>query len=276
MIGSGFPDNRSGFAGSGSVPVRRVLDKLDSCLAAKKYDEAERHLKYWLREAEASGDAAARLTVLNELMGFMRKQGRGDEAKEYAFNAVEYPGDEIGRDTVFYATTLLNAATVFKSFGEPERAITLYEQCFSVYKAQLDADDLRFAGLYNNMGLALADVGRFEEARNCYENAIRIQDGEGIATALDRAITYLNLCDLETEISDRSEDVTDGIDNTDKIDLFIEKAYGLISDQTVPRDAYYAFVCEKCAPVFGYYGFFLYKQQLEKEAEAINERYRTV
>ena len=38
------------------------------------------------------------------------------------------------------------------------------------------------------------------------------------------------------------------------------------------RDGYYAFVCEKCASVFGYYGRFFYDGELRARARGIYER----
>ena len=38
------------------------------------------------------------------------------------------------------------------------------------------------------------------------------------------------------------------------------------------RDGYYAFVCEKCASVFGYYGRFFYEKELTERARRIYER----
>ena len=40
----------------------------------------------------------------------------------------------------------------------------------------------------------------------------------------------------------------------------------------IPRDGYYAFVCEKCAPAFDYYGYFADAEEAAKKAESIYER----
>ena len=45
-----------------------------------------------------------------------------------------------------------------------------------------------------------------------------------------------------------------------------------IFDNHEKRDGYYAFVCEKCASVFGYFGYFVYEKELEKRARDIYER----
>ena len=50
------------------------------------------------------------------------------------------------------------------------------------------------------------------------------------------------------------------------------KAEKLLYTESLPRDGYYAFVCEKCAPVFAYYGYFLTEQELHRRAGEIYER----
>lgn len=243
------------------VRIDRVLERLDSYLASKEYGKAEDHLKYWLSDAEGTGDKYAYLTIVNELMGFYRRGGNEDEALRYAALGVErYASDGDISGTVFYATTCLNAATVFNAFGMPEKALDLYRKCLSVYSEKLEPDDLKFAGLYNNMGLAEAASGNVPGARELFEKAVALQEPYGNSTALDRAVTLLNICDI--------------CDSDDEIDPLIEKAYALINDPEVPRDAYYAFVCEKCAPVFGGYGYFIYKNKLTEETEKINASYK--
>ena len=82
---------------------------------------------------------------------------------------------------------------------------------------------------------------------------------------LEEAITYLNIVDVnhakydEDEAEKKSEDL-------------IEKAYSLLKNSDAPKDGYYAFVCEKCAPVFSYYGYFLYANDLKRTSEEIYER----
>ena len=46
----------------------------------------------------------------------------------------------------------------------------------------------------------------------------------------------------------------------------------MMNTESLPRDGYYAFVCEKCAPVFGYYGYFLTERELNRRAREIHER----
>jgi hypothetical protein len=57
-----------------------------------------------------------------------------------------------------------------------------------------------------------------------------------------------------------------------KTQELLDRAYALITDKDLKRDGYYAFVCEKCAPPFSYYGYFLAANELKNTAEEIYER----
>ena len=133
-----------------------------------------------------------------------------------------------------------------------------------IYEKELQSDDSRLGGLYNNLGLTLTDLKRFDEAEEYYNKAINVMSNNKNGE-LEIAITYLNLCDLnEAKLgSEQSEKI---------IDEYIEKAYELLNRDYLPRNGYYAFVCEKCAPTFGYFGRFLYQKELSDRARCIYER----
>ena len=52
----------------------------------------------------------------------------------------------------------------------------------------------------------------------------------------------------------------------------LEKAQVLLDLPALARDGNYAFVCGKCASVFGYYGWFLYAEELRRRADEIYGR----
>ena len=54
----------------------------------------------------------------------------------------------------------------------------------------------------------------------------------------------------------------------------MDQAYELLDQSKAPRDGYYAFVCEKCAPAFSWYGFFLQAEELQKRADEIYSKNR--
>ena len=244
-----------------SIPVRRVLDKLDEYFAKDDAARAERHLKYWLAEARENRDDRGALTVLNELVGLYRKNEREADALDAAERAIRL-AEAIGLEgSVTMGTTLLNAATAYKVFDQPVKALTLYEQARELYEAHLPPADERLAGLYNNMAVTLTALQRYSEARDLYEAALAIISRTEGGKA-DEAVTYLNMADLIG--------AEQGVEDGDAaIRACLDKAEALLNDASLPRDGYYAFVCEKCAPTFEYYGYYFTAKELEKRAREI-------
>ena len=83
--------------------------------------------------------------------------------------------------------------------------------------------------------------------------------------ALEQAITYLNMANA-------AEDEKGLLDASETIDAYLETAQTLLNTPSVPRDGYYAFVCEKCAPTFEYYGWFAAANELNERARGLYER----
>jgi hypothetical protein len=54
-----------------------------------------------------------------------------------------------------------------------------------------------------------------------------------------------------------------------EIERLLDTALDLLDTPSLPRDGYYAFVCEKCAPAFGHHGYFLADEDLRTRANDI-------
>lgn len=245
------------------IQTQRVLEKLDEHLGRNDYASAEKHLLYWLSEARVVGDNRCQLLLLNELAGLYRKLTREEDATRTVGELLQLISLMGIENNIGAATTYINCATVYKAFGKAREALPLFEKARSVYEKELEPDDKRFGGLYNNMALALVDLERYREAYELYEKAIAVMelsdDGD-----LEVAITYLNIASAkETELG--------AIECEAEVRDYIEKAMKIF-DEHEERDGYYAFVCEKCASVFGYFGYFLYEKDLSKRARDIYER----
>ena len=195
------------------VPVGRIMDKLREYEDRNDWPAVERHLKYWLAEAEANRDERGQLMLHNELMGYYRKQGKKDEAFSHAEKADYLVKKLEMEDTVTAGTTWVNAGTVREAFGDPVGGLEFFERARANYEKNLPDNDGRLGGLYNNMALS-------EES----------------------------------------------------VEEYLETAEKLLNTESLPRNGYYAFVCEKCAPVFGHYGWFAAEAELKRRAEEINDR----
>lgn len=246
------------------VPQQRILEKLDDYMSRRDYAGAERHLLYWLQEAELGGDRRGELVVCNELIGHYRKTGVRDKALLFAdralalLDALDFDG------TVSAGTTYVNAATACSAFGENERALGLFEKARAVYESLPQTQKHLLGGLYNNMALVCAALGRYGEAFALYDKALAAM-AEVPGGVLEQAITCLNMADAVA--GEQGLEAGEG-----RIFALLDRAETLLQDPAVPHNGYYAFVCEKCAPSFAYYGYFLTAEQLREEAKAIYER----
>ena len=246
------------------IPTRRILEKLDEYLSRNDYLSAEQLLSYWSKEADDKNDMVGKLTVLNEQIGLYRKMNREPEGLQAIKEALALADTLQMENTVTLGTTLINAATGYKAFGMAETALPLYQKAKEIYEAVLSPTDTRLGGLYNNMAVTVMELGGYREAEELFGRAIKIMSEQEQGEA-DMAMTYCNLADLvAAEVGT--------VEGEKQIGAYLRKAEQLLDTDTLPRDGYYAFVCEKCAPTFGYYGYFLTEQKLSTQAREIYER----
>ena len=252
--------------GNACISIERILARLDEYLNKNDYASAEKHLVYWRDEAQKNSDSRTEILVLNELMGLYRKLGKRSEALSCVDSALSKI-EQLGIETqVGSATSFLNCATVYKAFGMAEQGLPLFGKAREIYEKELDENDSRLGGLYNNMALTLVDLGRFSDADELYRRAISVMN-KNENGALSVAITYLNMASAaEAEYGLVDADL--------QIQEYLSKAEKLLKDYR-QRDGYYAFVCEKCASVFEYYGHFIYARELEDRARRIYENERS-
>lgn len=245
------------------IDARRFIDKLDAYFAKNDYDGAGRHLEYWYAEAAAGNDLRGRFTVLNEMLGYYRKTAQKEKALAAADEIAEVIRGLGMEDSVSSATVYLNIGTVYKAFSMPEAALPFFERALDIYGSSLDPYDVRYGGLYNNFALALVDLCRFDEAFDYYNAALRVITGKK-GTEPDIAVTYLNMASAaEAQL---------GLEQAESdIEKYLDQAEKYLDCETAERNAYYAFVCDKCAPVFSYYGRFLYAEELKKRSVKIYE-----
>lgn len=243
------------------IPKDRVLEKLDFFLKIKDYQGAKRLLNYWLSEAEYIGDSHGKLLIENELMGLLRKLGEKEQALKFAKSALNQIIKMGIENNIGAATTYINSATVFKAFDMAKDALPLYEKAKIIYERNLPVNDERLGGLYNNMGLAMVDLKRFSEAQELYSKALSVMMAVPEKEP-EMAITYLNMATAaETEV---------GLNEAqNKINELVKKAIACMEAGKNRTDGNYAFVCEKCASVFGYYGYKTYASELNERSRRI-------
>ena len=270
------------------VPQRRIIDKMDEYMSRRDYNGAERHLLYWLEEAKLGGDLQGQLMLRNELVGHYRKTGQKEPAMESAAKALDLLRELDMENTITAGTTYVNIATACGAFGDHERAIRLFEKARAAYESSSQTETQLLGGLYNNMALTCTELGRCEEALALYEKAADLMgcvpDGE-----LEQAITYLNMAntvEAQLGLEAGEQRINDLVERAEELleakgEELLGKGEAAITDGTDLRAmkqeerarlGYYAFVCEKCAPTFAYYGYFITAESLTERSEELVRR----
>lgn len=246
------------------VPQRRIVEKVDEYMSRRDYPAVERHLNYWLEEARLGGDLQGELTVRNEFIGHYRKVADREKAFENIDAALHLLKELDLEKSRSGAVTFINAGTACNAFDENERALELFEKAKNIIEPDPESDPSVLGGLYNNMGLAHVSLGNYRKACDLYERAMQAMEKVPNG-CLEQAITLLNIANAkEYELGPEAAE--------EEISVLCGRAFELLGKEDTPRDGYYAFVCEKCAPTFSYYGFFADSAELKKRAEQIYER----
>ena len=261
------------------IPQQRIIEKLDDYMSRRDYAGAERHLQFWLSEAVALGDRRGELMVRNELVGHYRKTGNKEQALANGDAALELLDELNFGETISAGTTYTNVATACNAFGENERSLELFRKAAALYEGSPHTAPSLLGGLYNNTALTCIALGRFDEADELYQKALAVmasvENGQ-----LEQAITYLNMADaavartgaaLAAAGGNAAEALQDPTCEQ-AVETYLDTALALLDTPSIPRDGYYAFVCEKCAPTFAFYGYFLTDADLKERARSIYER----
>ena len=271
------------------VPQQRIIDKMNEYMSRRDYNGAQRHLLYWLEEAKLGNDLRGELMLRNELVGHYRKTAQKGPAMDSAERAAELLAILDMEDTISAGTTYVNIATAYNAFGEYGRSMEMFRKARAAYEGSAYTEPQLLGGLYNNMALTCTALKRYEEALELYEKALcvmaEVPDGE-----LEQAITYLNMantveaqsgmeegesriCELVEKAEDLIEEKSEELLGKDDALLAVQPGDGptayFLSREMRSRLGYYAFVCEKCAPSFSYYGYFLAAEKLKDRSDRL-------
>ena len=241
-----------------SLDVPEIISRLDGLYNSGREAEAESFLETQREKAVQVGDWRGELSILSELLGQYRRSMKCDRAADAIDSALDIIKEHHMGSTVSGATVLLNAATTLKCFGRSSEAVPIFRHVSRVFSDKLDPTDYRFAGLYNNMALACADVGDISGAERLFALAMNImkkqKNGEN-----ELAVTLCNMAEMYDRLDAEDE----------RIGQCLERAWEYLNTPGLPRDGYHAFTASKCAPAFDRLGFFLYAAELYGRARKI-------
>lgn len=247
-----------------SININKLISELDNILSRNDYNSARELLEKWVEITQNQNDNKTLFSLCNECIGLYRKIGDKENCYKYCEKALALLKVLNIENSVTGATAFTNCATAYKAFGEAEKSISYFEKAVMLYETLLPENDRRLAGLYNNFALSLVDLKEYDKALSLYEKAIEVLNNNPKFN-LEQAVSYLNMAN--------AIEAQKGLENAcEEIDSLLNKAEKVLDEHYSETDGNYAFVCEKCAPTFGYYGRFLYEKQLKERARVIYER----
>ncbi|MBQ8116770.1 MAG: DUF4125 family protein [Lachnospiraceae bacterium] len=173
------------------MDVNAILQKVDALFDENKAKEAEQLLLQALEAAEKNGDGAAKLQLLNELIGYYRQTSEREPLLRVIEEAL-HTAERLGLvGSIPYATTTLNVANGYRAIGEIQRSKEYYHITEEIYKEKMPEDDMRMAGLLNNISLLYQELNDYAMAGKYLKRALVIceQNQAGFETA----VTYANL-----------------------------------------------------------------------------------
>ncbi|MBE5958869.1 MAG: DUF4125 family protein [Lachnospiraceae bacterium] len=201
--------------------INTIIEKIDKLFEENKPKEAEKILVDCLEKAKNENDLVLQLQLYNELIGYYRVTSKKEELIGAIEGAIK-SADSLGlTGTIPYATTVLNAANGYRSIGMLDKSLEHYEIAESIYADKLDADDMLYAGLYNNISLLFQEQNQYAKAKEYLKRALKIVEAH--SEDFEIAVTYANLANtsvLEENYNEAQIYAKKGIEYFDKMKLY--------------------------------------------------------
>ncbi|MGN1147513.1 MAG: DUF4125 family protein [Lachnospiraceae bacterium] len=234
------------------MQVEEITKKLDELFATNKGPEAQKLLEASIKQAMEEEDDGALLTLLNEMIGYMRETSQVESSYSYADAAIKLMERMGIAGSTAYATTLLNIANAYRAGGRLKDSLSCYQEVLALYQQKVDPKDMLFASLYNNISLLYQEMGEFGKAKENLLQALAIVK-ESDDSYFEEAVTYANLAATCLNLN---EDDTAAEYFKRSIEIF--ERYGI-------RDAHY------CAALSSMGTYYYKKQEYEKAAECFEK-----
>ncbi len=178
--------------------VEDFFHGLDRLFSEGNKNQIESYFQENLNQAEQEKDIGARITILNEKMGYYRETSQYKQAKRCIAEALELIHQAGLSDSLPHATTLLNAANALRAAGDLENAMAYYNQVFALFEGRVPRMDFRYAELYNNVSLLYQEMQRYDMASQCLMNALEIVE-QTPEKEFEKAVTLTNLGNSELQ-----------------------------------------------------------------------------
>ncbi len=164
-------------------------------LARGAYDEAEAKFRELLKDSERMPRTRAQIrgTALCQLAEVYRARGEYSDAELLLLQAVKHYEEATPYRPVQRATALLNLATVWINQGRYAEAEPVCREVLTVF---VNARHVYRNFTHNNLGQALAGLGRYDEAENMFRHGLELAGSQIERSDPIGCILLSNLADL--------------------------------------------------------------------------------
>lgn len=186
------------------MELDKILEQLQELFGTYQIERVETFLEEKIEQAFAAGDMSTVITLMNEMIGYLRDTGKNDKALYYCDRVLALMKQERLEGSLPYATTLLNVANAYRAAGRLQESMVQYRTVLRLYDGRVAQDDMLYASLFNNMSLLYQEMGDFENACRCLKNALAI-----VMTKPDKrietAVTFTNLAASQLQLGELPE-----------------------------------------------------------------------
>lgn len=181
--------------------ISSILNRLDELFSIGDTKKIQCFLEEQIRMAIENGETDNLITLLNEMIGFCRDMGFFDIGDTYCEKLLTLVEGDAYKDTIAYATTLLNIGNFKRAKKEFEVSEECYQKVLPIYKKFLALNDFRYASFYNNYSLLKQEMGKYEDAIECLKKALSVAV-EHENARIEVATTYTNLANCYLKLFD--------------------------------------------------------------------------
>lgn len=181
--------------------ISHILNELDALFSTGDVKKIQHFLEEQIAGAIENREIDNLITLLNEMIGFCRDMGQFDAGENYCQKLYALVCEDPYKDTIPYATTLLNIANFKRAKKDFEESENLYIKVLPIYEKYLPAGDFRYASYYNNLSLLYQEIRQYEKAISCLEKALAIAKTYEEAR-IEVATTYTNLANCYLKLLD--------------------------------------------------------------------------
>ena len=181
--------------------INQVLSELDALFSLGDTEKIREFLENKIALFKENKSTDNLITMLNEMIGFCRDMGEFDKGSRYCDKLFELVNEEPYKNSIPYATTLLNIANFKRAKKDLAESEKLYLEVPPIYNRFLTDNDFQYASYYNNLSLLYQEMNQYTKAAECLKKALVIAKQYEEAR-IEVATTHTNLANCYLKLRD--------------------------------------------------------------------------